>query len=186
MNYKKVYHIMALLMGLFVLSACTKEVDFNQIDELELNPIVESSIIYFDSPASQFYNNGEITVSQDFVLIDIFNNKLTVDYLTKAEFTFESTNSIDREFQLQIDFVDVNDTTQYSVTLLAPQSPNNTDIVTEQVVVFEGNSLQALKSAVKIVFTITLQSGSPINENSIGNIQLKSKGLFYFTINDVL
>jgi len=70
--------------------------------------------------------------------------------------------------------------------LLAPQSPNNTDIVTEQLVVFEGNSLQALKSAVKIVFTITLQSGSPINENSIGNIQLKSKGLFYFTINDVL
>ena len=126
------------------------------------------------------------TLLPRFFLKHIFNNKLTVDYLTKAEFTFESTNSIDREFQLQIDFVDGNDTTQYSVTLLAPQSPNNTDIVTEQVVVFEGNSLQALKSAVKIVFTITLQSGSPINENSIGNIQLKSKGLFYFTINDVM
>ena len=32
---------------------------------------------------------------------------------------------------LQIDFVDGNDTTQYSVTLLAPQSPNNTDIAND-------------------------------------------------------
>lgn len=186
MNYRILLHIITVFVGLLFLNACTKDVDFNQADDLELNPVLQSSIIYFDSPASQFYNNAEITVSQDFVLVDIFNNSLTVDYLTKAEFTFESTNSINREFQLQMDFVDRNDNTQYSVILLAPQSPDNTEIVTEQVVVFEDNSLLALKSTVKIVFTITLLSGDPINQNTPGDIQLKSKGLFYFTINNTL
>jgi hypothetical protein len=186
MKYRKIYHIITVLTGLLFLNTCTKDVDFNQIDDLEINPIVESSIIYFNAPASQFYNNGEITVTQDFVLVDIFNNSITLDYLTKAEFTFESTNSINREFQLQMDFVDQNDIIQYSVILSAPPSPTNADIVTEQFVVFEGNALLALKSTVKIEFTITLLSGNPINQNTVGDIQLKSKGLFYFTINNTL
>ena len=186
MNYRIIYQIITVLTGLLLLNACTKDVDFNRIDELELNPIVESSVFYFNAPASQFYNNGEITISQDFVLIDIFNNSFTVDYLTKAEFTFEVTNSIDKEFQLQMDFVDSNDNTQHSIILTALQSPNNTNIVTEQVEVFEGNTLLALKNTVKLVFTITMQSGAPINQNTLGDIQLKSKGLFYFTINNTL
>lgn len=186
MAYRIIYHISAVLTGLFLLNACTKDVDFNQLDELELNPIVESSIFYFNAPASQFYSNGEITVSQDFILIDFFNNSFSVDYLSKAEFIFEVTNSIDKEFQLQMDFVDGNDNTQHSIVLTALQSPNNTNIVTEQLEVFEGDTLLALKNTVKLVFTITLQSGAPISQNTLGDIQLKSKGLFYFTINNTL
>lgn len=176
-----------LSICLFVLSmSCTKDVDFNQIDDLEINPVLESSIIYFNAPATNFYNNGEISVSQDFVLLDIFNNKLTVDDLTKAAFTFESINSINRAFQLDIDFIDSNDDTQYSIMLLAPQSINNQDIITEQLVVFEDDDLVALKRTVKLVFTITLQSGEPIDDNTLGDITLKSKGLFYFTIDNFL
>lgn len=186
MNYRILYQTIKVLAGLLFLNSCTKEIDFNQVDELVLNPIVESSIFYFNAPASQFYNNGEINVSQDFVLINIFNNSFTVDYLNRAEFTFEITNSINKEFQLQMDFVDHDDNTQHSIILSALQSPNNTNIVTEQVEVFEGNTLLALKNTVKLVFTITLQSGAPINQNTPGAIQLKSKGLFYFTINNTL
>ena len=186
MNYRLLYFKITVFIGLIFFNSCTKDVDFDQANDLELYPVIESSVIYFDSDASRFYNNGEITVSQDFVLVDIFNNTLTVDYLEKAEFTFESTNSINREFQLQIDFIDANDNTRYTLVLQAPQSANNAELVTEQIITFEGNSLIALKSTAKIQFTITLQSGPAITETTIGNIQLKSKGTFYFLINPTL
>ncbi len=175
-----------LVFMLILLSSCTKDVDFGQANDLEITPTLEASIIYFNAPATKFYNNGEISVTQDFVLLDIFNNKFTVDYLTKADFTFETVNTINRTFRLDINFIDINDNLQYAITLIAPQSTNNQALANEQIVVFEGADLQALKRTAKLVFTITLQSGETIDDTTWGDITLKSKGLFYFTINNTL
>jgi hypothetical protein len=166
--------------------SCTKELDFNQVNDFEINPILETSLIYFNAPAVQFYDNGEVLVSQDFVLIDIFNKKFTVDYLIKASLNFETINSINRAFQFDIDFVDINDVTQYSISILVPESINNQELVSEKLVDFEDDNLLALKRTAKLVFTITLQAGKPINETTQGKILLKSKGLFYFDTNNSL
>jgi hypothetical protein len=37
----------------------------------------------------------------------------------------------------------------------------------------------ALKNTTKLVFTLSMFPGVPINENTVGRIQLESKGIFY-------
>jgi len=163
--------------------SCTKPVDFSQINDLEINPIIETSLVFLDEPVNQFIDNGaELTTVQDFVLIDFLNNEFTQDNLDKAEFTFETTNSIAREFQMQVDFFNESNQQLHSFSVLVEASLNNTNIVSSYVEVFEGSSLNALKATSKLVFTLRMSSGTTINEDTQGRIELKSKATFYFNI----
>ena len=177
-----------LLILLWVcFASCTKEVDFEQAQDFQVSPIIESSLIFLDEPASQFVENGEeIETLQDEVLINIFNDQFVVDNLVKAEFVFEITNSINRGFQLQVNFLDGFDQLLHVLTINVSATPNNDPIFQTHIETFEGDSLTALNATQKMVFTLDLLSGSPITESSPGEIILKSKGIFYFNIDSSL
>jgi hypothetical protein len=176
------YFLLLILLNLIFVS-CTKAVDFNQINDLELNPVIESSLIFFDEPASRFLDNGnEVLLTQDFIIVDFFNNGFIEDNLVKAEFVFETENSIDRRFDLQIDFLDSSGQQQHSLSITQQPLSNNSYIE-----VFEEDTLDALKNTTLIVFRLRLSSGNPaINETTPGTIKLKSKTIFYFNIIDPL
>ena len=176
------YLIIAFVI-VWVPASCTKNVDFNQVNNIQLTPVMESSLVYIDEPASRFLVNGsEITVLQDSVNIDFFNDQFVVDYLEKAEFLFQTTNSINRGFQVQVDMMDNFNQLQHTFSFSSSASPDNSDVVTEHVEVFEGNALTALKNTTKLLFTLTILPGETIDESTIGSIKLKSKGTFYLNI----
>lgn len=174
------YKILLLAISLMFF-ACTKDVDFNQINDLELNPVIESSLIFFDEPANRFLENGnEVLITQDFIIIDIFNNEFVVDNLVKVDLVFETENSINRRFDLQIDFFDNSGQLQHSFSITQEPLSNN-----NYTAVFEDDTLDALKNTTEIVFTLRLSPGNPpINETTPGTIKLKSKAVFYFNIID--
>ena len=169
---------------IFVFFSCTKEVNFNQINDLSLKPVIASNLIFFNAPASNFFVDGNELVSiKDSIIIDLFNRGFVVDNLVKAEFIFETTNSINRAFSVQIDFLNTTNEPKHSFTVTTQASPTNTNIVTTHTEVFENNLLNALKASNKIVLTIqALSGGTPLNDNTPGIIQLKSKGIFYLKI----
>ncbi len=160
---------------------CTKDVDFNQANDFEVSPVLESSLIYFDAPAADFFVGGsEVATVQDFVDIAIFNNDFVNNNLIKTEFVLETTNSINRAYNLRIDFLDSANQLQHSFITSAPASSTNKDVISSHTEVFEGSSLDALKQTTKLVFTLTMLAGAPINNNALGSIHLESKGVFYF------
>lgn len=174
--------------GLFsvLIISCTKEVDFGQTEDLVLEPIVASDLIFFNAPATKFHVNGsELSTVKDSIIIDLFNRDFVVENLIKAEFVFETTNSINRAFNVQIDFRDDSNVLRHSFSVSPIASPTNTDLVTTHTEVFENTSLDALKASNKIVLTVqALSGGSPLDDNTPGRIQLKSKGIFYLKIED--
>ena len=150
------YKILLLAINL-IFFACTKDVDFNQINDLELNPVIESSLIFFDEPANRFLEN-----------------------LVKVDLVFETENSINQRFDLQIDFFDNSGQLQHSFSITQEPLSNN-----NYTAVFEDDTLDALKNTTEIVFTLRLSPGNPpINETTPGTIKLKSKAVFYFNIID--
>tara|TARA_R110001583_G_scaffold169740_1_gene322565 strand:- start:699 stop:1247 length:549 start_codon:yes stop_codon:yes gene_type:complete len=174
------YKILLLAISLMFF-ACTKDVDFNQINDLELNPVIESSLIFFDEPANRFLENqNEVLITQDFIIVDIFNDEFIVDNLVKVDLVFETENSINRRFDLQIDFFDNSGQLQHSFSITQEPLSNN-----NYTAVFEDDTLDALKNTTEIVFTLRLSPGNPpINETTPGTIKLKSKAVFYFNIID--
>ncbi len=176
------YYIKAFLCVLVCVS-CTKDVDFNQINDLQITPVFESSLVFIDEPANRFLVNGnEISYLQDSVNIDFFNDSFVVDNLVKAEFLFETTNSINRSFIVEVEMYDDGNQLQHSFSFSSSESPDHSPLVTEHLEVFENDTLEALKNTTKLVFTLKILPGESINETTLGRIKLKSKGAFYLKI----
>lgn len=174
-----------LVIFSFILTySCVEDIDFEQTKDFEITPVLESSLIFFDEPATTFLDSGnQISEVQDFVIVNFFNDKFIVDNLVKAEFKFEIINTINRAFELQVDLFDANEL-QHSFTIFQEASLNNNENFTSYVETFEDTTLQALKRTTVIVFTLKLLPGEPINQNTLGRIQLKSLAAFYFKIED--
>jgi len=172
------------MLSSITLFSCTEEIDFNQINDVSLKPVVAIDLIFFNAPATQFYVDGtELSTVRDSVIIDLFNRNFVVDNLVKAEFVFEITNSINRAFSVKIDFLDSENQLKHTFTINGAASPTNSEIETMHTEVFENDLLKALKASNKIKLTIqALSGGSPLNDNTPGNIELKSKGIFYLNI----
>ncbi|WP_452226300.1 hypothetical protein [Lacinutrix cladophorae] len=174
------------VVGVF-LSNCVSDVDFTQAEDFAISPTLDTSIIYFEEPASSFIdeNGVEQTIVRDSVTIEVFNDPFTVDNLIKATFLFEVTNSINRAYQAQIAFLDDVDVVQQSFTISVDTSPTNQEILVEHLEVFENESLQALKQTTKLLITLTLlpsADGSVLDENTLGMLKFKSKATFYLLI----
>ena len=175
---------------LFVLGACfscIKDTDFEQYDALIIYPIVEASLVNAQEPAVSFVDSSgaELPFISDQVVIDAFNSSFSVDNLIKAELVFGITNSINKAFQIKMDFYDGADTLQHTFSIDIDNSPTNTPLFTEHIEVFENMSLTALKSTHKLDITFTLMStptGSVLTPDSEGSVLLVSKGVFYLKI----
>ena len=165
------------------LLSCTKEIDFDQADEFKISPVIESSLIFLNEPANQFLvNNVELLFIRDSIDITFFDNAFIEDHLIKADFVFETNNSVHRGFQVDVDFLDASNQLVHEFVLRAAASPDNTNIIEDHTETFEGETLVALKATRKMIFTLNILPGTPIDANTLGKIQLKSKGVFYLNI----
>ncbi len=174
-----------IIIACLSLFSCVKEVDFDQADDIEISPVMESSLIFFEGQANNFLLNGtEIISIKDSLSINFFNSEFIVDNLIKADFEFEAINSINKEFQIHVDLIDDAEQLLYTFMVPALPSTDGSDFISTPKEEFEGDKLEALKKTSKIVFTLSLLPGEIINETTLGRIQLKSKAVFYFNIGD--
>jgi hypothetical protein len=174
-----------LLVAMF---SCVKDVDFEQAEDIVLSPVVESSLVFFGFEASEFSEptgTAIVTVGDDLEL-DIFNDEFLRDNLTRCEFFFEITNSIDRNFRADIILYDENDQITYAFAIDVMPDGNN-EVVTTHTEVFEEALLEQLKSTVRLELILSMfpsATGIPLDENSIGNIKMRSKATLFFLIDN--
>lgn len=180
---------LSLLLVLGICFSCVKDTDFDQDTSLIITPIMEVNLVGAQETASSFVasSDTELPSISDEVVFDVFNSGFAVDNLIKAELVFGITNSINKAFQIKIDFYDNTDMLQHTFTIDIENSPTNTPLFTEHTEVFENMNLLALKSTRKLNITISLISNSTtsiLTPDSEGNILLVSKGIFYLNISE--
>lgn len=169
---------------LLISFSCTKPIDFNQANDLVLEPVLESSLIFYKAKATDFFIGGkEETNAEDFVEIDLFNNSFVQDNLLKVEFIFEIENSINRAYQLQVSFLDASGQLLERFVINTDASATNEILKTTHTEVFEGESLQRIQLSRILVFTLVMLPGEAVNENTPGEIKVQSKGVFSLNIN---
>ncbi len=179
------------ILTLFVLTcsllSCVDDVDFDQVDDLQIEPVIEASLVFFEEPASSFLDEdgAEAETVQDTVRIEVFSDEFVVDNVIRAEFLFEGVNTINRAYSADIDFLDDENNVLHMVNLAIPESADNTDVLVTHLETFEGITLESMKASTQLAFTLTLEpseDGSILDENSPGNLRFRSKAAFYFAI----
>lgn len=185
MKLSSLNNIPKLLLLVFLSFSCSSDLDFNQVDDLKLEPVFVANLTYFDVPANAFVDNGnEQSVVFDAQDFNPFKNSILRDDLVKVQFDFEITNTIARAYRIDLNLINKNNQTIETLTFNVPaySGTANTHNFSE---VFENQRLTLLKTTAKISFGITMAPGTPLTETSPGNLKLRSGATLYLEIGDL-
>jgi hypothetical protein len=174
--------VVGLLILLLFSFSCASDLDYDQANDLKLEPIFVANLVYFDVPANEFVTNGvEQSVIFDTPTVDVFNDDFFRDNLKKVEFFFEMENTINRAYSVDLVFLDNNNQRVHATNFTVPEYAGAENKVTKNEI-FENAQLDLLKRTTKIVFTLTMLPGAPLNENSSGRLKLRSGVTAYLVV----
>ncbi len=170
--------------GIFILSvlllSCSSDIDFDQVNDLELKPIVVANLASFDIQANQFVIGGvEQPFVGDVMNFNVFNDPNFTNSLSRTDLYFELDNTINRAFAINLYLFDANDAMLYTIPIAIPAYIGSPNMVTKTEV-FENAQLDILKNTQKIAFVITRMPGIPLTDSSLGSLKMRSNATIYF------
>jgi hypothetical protein len=173
-------------LGTFFLSvffiSCSSDLDFDQVNDLKLEPIVVANLASFDIQANQFVIGGvEQPVTGDVMDFKVFNNVDFTTNLSRADFFFEFNNTINRAYTINLYLLDANNVKLYTIPFVVPAyTPGQLPVTKTEI--FENANLDILKQTQKIAFVVTMLPGPPLTDSSLGSLKLRSSATIYFAV----
>lgn len=163
--------------------SCSSDLDFNQVNDLKIEPVIVGNLSYFDIPATDFLaDDGSeknlVFNSQEF---DIFKDENFSSNLQKASFYFEINNMINRAYGFDIRLLNESNQVVYTIHFEIP-AYSGIENITKRTVTFEGTDLDLLKSSRHMEFVLNMRPGPALNPNSTGNLILRSSATLYLAI----
>lgn len=184
----KIRLIKCCLLAIFILAyiSCIDNTDFGQADDITPSPVLESSLIYATLTAPDFIDattQQERTMISDTTRIEIISDDFFVDHMIRTDLTYLLTNSLERDFQIDFEFLNDENEIRYQIEINVAAG-NQSDPVTNEVnVLIEEPEISTFKEATKVVYKIILPiTNSPLTSSSEGEIELQSKATFYLEI----
>ncbi|KUJ61910.1 hypothetical protein AR687_10130 [Flavobacteriaceae bacterium CRH] len=183
MKLNLINRISKVLCLAFLFSSCSSDLDFDQIEDLALTPVLVVNLAYFDVPANQFTDNGTAQqIAFDIEPFKAFKKKFFTDNLVKAECNFELENTINRAFSLDVLLLDEDEQVLETLTFEIPAYSGGSNVIKYPTEVFENQRLKLLKQTTQIGFTVRIGAGPPLTANSSGNLKLRSSATAYMLI----
>lgn len=171
-----------LLFFIFFAVACSSDLDFNQVNDLKVEPVLVINLSRFDLPAHDFVINGiEQSLTADVVSFNVFKDTDFNKSLSRVDFFFEINNTISRAYEIDIYFIDDNDLIVHTVSMNVPAYTGTQNMVSKTEV-FENGQLEVLKNASNVVFVLAMSPGPALSETSLGSIKMKSSATVYLNI----
>lgn len=163
--------------------SCTSDLNFDQVNDLKLEPVIVGNFSHFDVPATAFVadDGSEYDLAFDDEEFDVFRDKYFNSYLQRADFYFEINNTINRKYLFSLVLLDANDTALETMSFDIPAYSGTTNIIT-RTEIFKNTRLDLLKRARKIGFVIEMTPGPALDKNSSGSLVLRSSATVYLAI----
>ncbi|SEL98723.1 hypothetical protein SAMN04487910_3816 [Aquimarina amphilecti] len=191
MKTKKASLLLLFFSAVLTTVSCVKELDFEQLDDVVLTPVIEADFIYSEFDVSEYIPDGlppdtDFTIPPD-VLRDTINYDLVgtdfaIDNLDRVELTIEVRNIIERSFTIQFQFLTESEQPLgqlYSVPVQAGMGAGTEPVVSFSVpnpIVLDNATLNQLSSAQKIATEIIVPT---LNTDLRGVLNIRSKASYY-------
>ena len=170
--------------GIFILTllflSCSSDLDFDQVNDLELKPVVVANLASFEIQANQFVIGGvEQPLAGDIMNFKVFNDVDFTNNLRRMDLFFEFNNTINRTYNINLYLLDTNDNRLYTIPFVVPAYSGSPNMVT-MTEIFENAKLDILKKTEKIAFVIAMMPGPPLTDSSLGSLKMRSSATIYF------
>ena len=176
----KVFNL--LLIFLF-LSACSSKLDFDQAKQLNIQPVFEGDILYFDlhdvnlTDQSGSFRN----IIRDTVDFPVFDDGKVRDGFVKADIEVSYNNTFNRHFTTTYYFIDENDQpVEYGQFEIAEADSNHSKITGDAIFTFDKTVNPNFVNFRKIVVEVIVSPDTLPVENKTLHIQ--TKGTFYINL----
>lgn len=179
MRMKFFYEIMLVTLVL-LMSACVKDLDFNQVEDLELEPSIAVSLVNFELDQNDLSALGIVFIPtiMDETLLPDFNNSLIQEDLNSITMQFEASNTFNDDFTVNVAFLDVNDNITYSLMPMVITGNDEAFKYEEEIeIATNPNFLNSYKISIRLSY-----SGTVINTTVPNSLLFKSAGIFNFSI----
>lgn len=164
----------------FLFFSCASDLDIEQIKDIRLQPVFVTNLAFFDVSANKLIDDGTAQeIAVDIQPFKIFKEKLFKNNLVKTELNFEIENTINRQFSIDFVLYDKSDEVLQTITFDVPAHTGGSNLIKYPTEVFEKERLVLLKKTVKIGFTFKIAAGPALDENSTGNLKLRSGATAY-------
>ncbi|MDT0607920.1 hypothetical protein [Croceitalea rosinachiae] len=98
--------LIAIILG--VLSSCADDQNFEQFDDLSVEPTVASSIFYFESDEATINFAGSGAFYSEVFTFEAFNEAFVSENVLDGVITYEVENTTTKELNITIDFLDAD------------------------------------------------------------------------------
>lgn len=125
---KKLFFLVLIAsISILMLSSCTEEQDFSQIDDLSVTPTLASGIFYLESDEETINSAGSFSAfySQT-VNFDAFNEAYVAERLLEGVMIYEIENTTSKRVDISIDFLDESGTPIYQESFTVEANPTET------------------------------------------------------------
>ncbi|WP_108742507.1 hypothetical protein [Flavobacterium faecale] len=174
--------IVSLLFLSLILVSCSSKLDFDQVNDLKLEPVIVANLSYFDIAAPDFVTNGQETiVSGSLQNFDVFRDSFFRDNLVQSDFFFEITNTINRQYRLNLLLLNSQNRILYSINFNVSASAGTPQVVTQKEI-FKDVKLDLLKQSQRIAYHIIMLPGKSLTAASTGHLIFKSSATVYMDI----
>lgn len=173
---------LSIILFALLFFSCSSNLDFDQVNDLKLEPAVLANLAYFDIPANKLVDDGGNHVLADVRGFDVFKDKFFTNRLTKAEFDFEIENTIDRAFVVNMLLLNKDDEVLETITFNVPAYTGGSNVIKYPTESFENQRLENLKQTINIGFVVFVAAGPPLNDDSTGSLKLRSSATAYLII----
>jgi hypothetical protein len=175
-------YIYLMVLGCFLLESCVRDVDFDQLDDIEINTIHNVSLIHFDMDPSNFLDDfeNEVLMSSDTIALPILGGNYTINYLNQAELKYKFSNSFDRNGSLEIEFLDAYNGSLFTLQKIYIDANISNFEVTQE---FDDFELQRFFDTERIVVNLKLSNGSnPLDQNQTYLFSSQMALLLYYKV----
>jgi hypothetical protein len=165
---------------ILLIVSCSKKLDFDQLDDYVLTPVYTSSLGYFTILPIQFFDETgtvEQTEISDLSGFRVFENTFLKNNLVKLDFNVEIKNEFDRNFRLNVEFLDDNDNITHKFSTLNINANNLNYTNLEEIDVLTNLNI---KNTTQVKVNAILESSTePLNSASTSEFEFKSAVTIY-------
>jgi len=175
----KVHLFFFTFFSLLLFVSCIKDTDFNQADDITVNPVIELDFIHFNISESDYLNTdtGEYRIIvTDTTELKFLDDDFSRENIKKADFYFKFQNTVSSNFITQFQFLKPNNTLKYQVDIPIQAGSINSPTLTEYTEIIENDDVRDLTKAEKVVINITVPESI---ENLEGSLNLQSKTTYF-------
>lgn len=204
MNFSKRIVLILLLISISF-AACVKELDFDQANDLEITPTLESSLVYFEIDSERaveevlnFYGIDELPPIElfdsfnypvrvqlvDTTSIDVFNSTFYTKNLTEADILYQFTNSTITAYDVEVHFLTEDNLIIYDTSFIIEPGSIENPIVSNQIDNFTNDELISITNTAKMSVNVTIHVDTNFLYNPEGSLLFKSSGTFYFLVDE--